>query len=240
MRCKLALFIVAASLVEAATIEVTAACEGPGVVSSRTTRSATCTTPLTEAGANVVVTATGAGVHAFAGTGHGRADTPSAEARAYVDFFYEFTFHGPAGSGGRYQPCLTQEHGWYFDGTPITSASFEGISGGSESGGPHNWSSSVCEGGFNLATTREFAFGETLRARVILEGLVDASGRTGEIATASFSGFRLFDDGGTPLSGVTWTLVPDLQPVPEPRTSLLLATAVLLAFCRRKIRVSHQ
>ena len=48
---------------------------------------------------------------------------------------YEFTFHGPAGSGGRYQPCLTEEHGWFFDGAPFTNASFEGIgSGGSESG----------------------------------------------------------------------------------------------------------
>jgi len=231
------LLVFASSLVEAATIEVTATCEGTGVVSSHTARSATCTSPLTEAGANVLVSTTGAAAHAFAGTGHGRADTPSTQARAYLDLFYNFTFHGPAGTGGRYQPCLTEEHSWFFDGTPITSASFEGISGGSETEGPHFWGSSACEGNFNPAATREFVVGETLTARLILEALADASGRSGEIATASFNGFRVFDDGGAPLSGVTWTLVPDVQPVPEPRTSLLFATAVILGLSRRKIRM---
>jgi len=175
-------------------------------------------------------------VEAFAGIGHGTFGTPPAQARAFLDLSYEFTFHGPAGSGGRYQPCLTEEHGWFFDGAPFTNASFEGIgSGGSESGDPHDWSSSSCGGGFSQATTREFVVGETLRGRLMLEGLADARGRDGEIAVASFTGFRLFDDSGAPLSGVTWTLVPDVQPVPEPQTSLLLGTAALLGLCRRII-----
>jgi hypothetical protein len=235
MSWKLMLLLSASSLVEAATIDVTAACAGTGVVSSRTARSATCTTPLTQAGASVAVSATGATVEAFAGTGHGTFETPSSQARAFLDLSYEFTFHGPAGSGGRYQPCLTEEHGWYWDGAPITNSSFEGIGSGVGSGSPHGWSSSACEEGFSTATTLEFVVGETLRARLILEGLADASMRNGEIAIASFTGFRLFDDGGAPLSGVTWTLVPDVQPVPEPQTSLLLGTAALLGLCRRII-----
>ena len=72
-------------------------------------------------------------------------------ARAFLDLSYEFTFHGAAGLGGRYQRCLTQEHGWYWDGTPITNVSFESVSGGPGSGGPHGWSSNSCEGSFSPA-----------------------------------------------------------------------------------------
>ena len=93
-----------------------------------------------------------------------------------LTFPTSFTFHGPAGSGGRYQPCLTEEHNWFADGTPVTQASFDGIgSGGAERVSHDSWSSSSCEGGFNPATTREFTVGEILRARVILEVLVDAT-----------------------------------------------------------------
>ena len=207
---------------------------GTGVVSTETARSASCTAPLTDAAASVGVFATGAGANAFAGFGE-TFEAPSTRARAFLDLSYEFTFHGPAGSGGRYQPCLTEEHNWFADGAPVTQASFDGIgSGGAERVSHDSWSSSSCEGGFNPATTREFTVGETLRARVILEVLVDARGRNGEAGTASFTGFRLYDDSGAPLSNVTWTLVPDVQPVPEPRTSLLLGTAGLLGFCRRQ------
>ena len=114
MRWKLTLLLFAASsLVEAAIIDVTATCAGTGVVSSHTVTSARCTTPLTQAGASVGISTTGATVEAFAGIGHGTFETPPAQARAFLDLSYEFTFHGPAGSGGRYQPCLTEEHGWF-------------------------------------------------------------------------------------------------------------------------------
>lgn len=216
-------------LVKASTTQFSAVCAGSDVVRSRTANYETCTSP--SAGARAAIGATGASVVAWAGHGW---QSPAARAVAYIDVLYQLTFHGPSGLTGRYQPCLTEDHGWEWDGTPITHASFGGIgSGGLETSDPHGWSSSSC-GEFQLASTRQFTVGETLTAELILGAWADAIGYSGEVASASFRGFQVFDETGAPLSGVTWTL---LQAVPEPlpRTVLLLAATALLGL-RRVIR----
>jgi hypothetical protein len=138
---------------------------------------------------------------------------------------YVLTVTGGSGSGFMDPNLLTYGDNWGQEAGAGASASLEGPSGGCEASagpfgfGPNNNGSSC------YPTSVAFVFGVPQILTLSLSAGASGAENTFVSGDAFYGGLGFFYSNGQPMSGVTYTFAPVVQPTPEPGTLLLTALA---------------
>lgn len=174
----------------------------------------------------------------------GSSNTPGAFAAAYEGFAsagewgggsasasftadYVLTVTGGSGNGFMDPDLMTFGDSWGGQAIAGASASLEGSSGGCEANaageGPPNNLGSTCD-----PTSVAFVFGVPQILTLSLSAIASGGEDTLVSGDAYYGPLLFFYDNGQPISGVTYTFVPVVEPTPEPGTLLVTAMACIV------------